>query len=939
MRRSLNLLFLVIFCISQFSGYAAFLPYMPTPGTMIALSEKADLPLPLAIEFKNNNPFDFNFVLSRTGNNDPVFLKGEAERIAKYFFAALTMPAKDLWVNLSPLEPGRIMADSTAQTELGQDLLGEDYVLKQLAASLTYPETEAGKKYWGEINGVGSRPASTFMQGRAGPAPTANLTKIWIIPGEMLIHESKGKALVVKAQLKVHVQDNDPALQYILPLVEREVNQGKQFAHLRQIYYSVMLAGWFKRKLHETILSQTFFDKNKIQGSNSDDPAIREKIYNEYLKAFKQGVYNYKSQITDYKLGSRRAITRTYFSGGAALGAAINALIAEGDTQADGHNVHVECVPVVSHVVGEAPPPSNVPTTMRRVVVAHKPPTERVRRQAAAIVPVRHIIDVRPAEPHNTNHANAAVTVRNKIPAEEIVIDASQGVVNFPTEVAKEFSSRLQDWVWERIFTVNNNILMSSARVVYKNEKNGDWPVDVSIWQALARTIIKGEANRMTINVKDPSSKKKRRLIEVLFFPQDDDIAVMLAPIADIGAREFFDTLFDGNGDRPTFVLKGINRRIRRASFGDVPMSLAWQIDENLKVFFQKARDILNITQVRELTEGESDEAVVKLLAQEDVKLTVADLQGWREIAKNNGLNGREVFFSLPYAFGRLSRTQCLWDVKDGDDEYHAAAHWSKKNNRVHISPLALLVHEGASAYPESVKVKRRVVSIARYEEKNFLGKQSKLVYGDRVFLKVAYMADLYAEHTAYPELNTQAPFLFNTYQICWGLSSLCRRATLYMIRKALDNQEIDFSAQGKSHFTAIIHGGYASEFNNDFFINGRFLENFTGSLPCALKINRYPDGNVQLKIRITDEAGRVYFKSVLFTVNDVENECQRKEERRRVKNLARVQAGNGGVELEKASLGEVIQVQALGSAFNFDPAWADTDIRGVNFKVLEVTP
>ena len=175
---------------------------------------------------------------------------------------------------------------------------------------------------------------------------------------------------------------------------------------------------------------------------------------------------------------------------------------------------------------------------------------------------------------------------------------------------------------------------MSSARVVYKNEKDGDWPVDVSIWQALARTIIKGVANRMTINVQDPSSAKKRRLIEVLFFPQEDDIAVVLAPTADIGVREFFDTLFDGKGDRPTLVLKGINRRIKRASFGNVPIDLAWQIDQNLKVFFQKAREVLSITQDRDLTEAESDEAVVRLLANEGVKLTVEDLQRWRAVAR-----------------------------------------------------------------------------------------------------------------------------------------------------------------------------------------------------------------------------------------------------------------------------------------------------------------
>jgi len=57
-------------------------------------------------------------------------------------------------------------------------LLGEDYVLKQLAASLTYPETEVGKKYWDEINNsVGAR---LPRPGQGNPAPTNLFNKIWM---------------------------------------------------------------------------------------------------------------------------------------------------------------------------------------------------------------------------------------------------------------------------------------------------------------------------------------------------------------------------------------------------------------------------------------------------------------------------------------------------------------------------------------------------------------------------------------------------------------------------------------------------------------------------------------------------------------------------------------------------------------------------------------
>ena len=34
---------------------------------------------------------------------------------------------------------------------MGRDLLAEDYMLKQITASLIYPEDETGKKFWKRI--------------------------------------------------------------------------------------------------------------------------------------------------------------------------------------------------------------------------------------------------------------------------------------------------------------------------------------------------------------------------------------------------------------------------------------------------------------------------------------------------------------------------------------------------------------------------------------------------------------------------------------------------------------------------------------------------------------------------------------------------------------------------------------------------------------------
>src|SRR5258708_2995347 len=78
-------------------------------------------------------------------------LKKEGDRLVKYFCACLTIPEKDLWVNLSPYEKDRMIPQSLGQTALGRDLLAQDYILKQLTASLIYPKKELGKEFWNRV--------------------------------------------------------------------------------------------------------------------------------------------------------------------------------------------------------------------------------------------------------------------------------------------------------------------------------------------------------------------------------------------------------------------------------------------------------------------------------------------------------------------------------------------------------------------------------------------------------------------------------------------------------------------------------------------------------------------------------------------------------------------------------------------------------------------
>ena len=131
---------------------AQVLPGMPIPGKMLTMSPVFTPPIIKAITVHPENPLRFDFIIYDGDNRlQGEALKKETEKMAKYFLAALAIPEKDLWVNLSPYEKDRITTEQLGITEMGRDLLAQDYVLKQLMASLTYPENGLGKKFWDRV--------------------------------------------------------------------------------------------------------------------------------------------------------------------------------------------------------------------------------------------------------------------------------------------------------------------------------------------------------------------------------------------------------------------------------------------------------------------------------------------------------------------------------------------------------------------------------------------------------------------------------------------------------------------------------------------------------------------------------------------------------------------------------------------------------------------
>ena len=362
---------------------------LPQVGAMVRRTSAYAPTLIRGIQFYPDNPLKFNFLIDTgdaqlTGQS----LEEEANKLVRYFMAALTVPEESMWVNLSPYESDRIIPDTLAETEMGRDLLAQDYLLKQLTASLMHPEDELGRTFWNRVH--------QKAQARFGTMdiPLDTFNKVWIVPDQARVYEDETGAYVVSRHLKVMLEQDYVAQQHsrnlehgtqnietvslrganersdaailnngrdkaysvhrtankvslrgvqrrsnlndlnpkpltldpkkdlaqdlirelLIPEIEREVNEGQTFAPLRQIYDAMILATWYKINLKESLLGQVYVDRNRISGIDTAEKDMKQAIYQQYLAAFKDGVFNFIKE--DLDPATHQVIPRKYFSGG-----------------------------------------------------------------------------------------------------------------------------------------------------------------------------------------------------------------------------------------------------------------------------------------------------------------------------------------------------------------------------------------------------------------------------------------------------------------------------------------------------------------------------------------------------------------------------------------------------------------------------------------------
>ena len=267
---------LCFFMVFEQSGFAQIAGQLDISGRIAAFSNSIvqDKFRPLHLRYLQYDPQlnNFNLLLDK-GNLKTLpkpFIEESTRTLLQYFFVGVTLPNDAFWVNLKPDSPDNIIDPFLAQTDIGKILLEADVQLKKDTARFTSPETPEGKEYWDKLYVK----AGEIFGSQNVTIPT--LTRPWIVPNEIIIRETADNAYIYKATLKVMLEEdylkgsavynfqderakelNTYASQIlrekIIPKLAQEVNTSKRYAGLRQVYYSLILAQWFKERFANKI--------------------------------------------------------------------------------------------------------------------------------------------------------------------------------------------------------------------------------------------------------------------------------------------------------------------------------------------------------------------------------------------------------------------------------------------------------------------------------------------------------------------------------------------------------------------------------------------------------------------------------------------------------------------------------------------------------------
>ncbi len=274
----------------------------------------------------------FSFLVDRGDYNniEKEFLKQVTDKLFRMFLIGLTLPDDSFWVNLRPDSPEDIIDSNLAKTDMGRIFLEADLQLKKDTARFTSPATKEGNLYWQRLQ----EKANELFGVPNVNIPT--LARPWIVPGEIILRETASDVYIYKATINVMLEEdyikdyprfnfkdkrmkelNEHASrlmrEIIIPRLVKEVNTAKRYARLRQVFYSLVMAKWFKERFKNSSGRYVrLINQGRLEGLLSKEKWSVKPYFEAYQKSFQEGEYEIK---VFGKGGSNKV--RVYFSGGA----------------------------------------------------------------------------------------------------------------------------------------------------------------------------------------------------------------------------------------------------------------------------------------------------------------------------------------------------------------------------------------------------------------------------------------------------------------------------------------------------------------------------------------------------------------------------------------------------------------------------------------------
>ena len=318
------------------------------PGRLIYISESTDP--------AEGNWITFQYVLKTSkaeAEQNPMDLGASETASLIYFLTGLSLHDTDFWVNLMPEEPERIIDSNLGATMIGKIMLEADFQMKKDFCFYENPcESSTGEVFWDSLDQKRKELVKKCMEMYPGEIQSvdnvlfATATRYWIEPDTITAYGDATGIFIENATLTIksefvleysafEITDQSSSVsqdcrdylakaleeygrylleleeELILPLVVKDVNTGEQYADLRQVYHSLVLAQWYKSQGSQSLFSG-LVNTNHVNTIPQWEDWDYETIWKEYADSFNKGeCFCEKEQKTATAL-----VTWTYQGGG-----------------------------------------------------------------------------------------------------------------------------------------------------------------------------------------------------------------------------------------------------------------------------------------------------------------------------------------------------------------------------------------------------------------------------------------------------------------------------------------------------------------------------------------------------------------------------------------------------------------------------------------------